>query len=81
MASSIETKIVAMYINAHGYVPQRVALIEMGHPEPMTLMLTKNLASQSVVRNNIQPRMKKDLDMCFHWLRCQYAQGHFRYYW
>ena len=31
--------------------------------------------------NNIQPIRTNATDIRFHWLRCWYAQWHFRYYW
>ena len=39
------------------------------------------MAAHSVVTNIVQPRLTKDIYMCFHWLRCRAAQRKFRYYW
>ena len=81
MTSAAEDEIGAMYINAREAVPQRMALEEMGHPQPRTPMQTDNSAAHAVVTNNVQPRRTKAMDMRFHWLRCRDAQGQFRYYW
>ena len=81
MTSAAEAEIGAMYINAREAVPQRMALEEMGHPQPRPPIQTNNSAAHAVVTNNVQPRRTKAMDMRFHWLRCRDAQGQFRYYW
>ena len=70
-----------MYVNVCKDAPQRIALIEMGQPQPRKPIQTGKLAAHSVVTNNIQPRRTKSMDMRFHWLRFCNTQGPFRYYW
>ena len=53
----------------------------MGHPQPMTKIQTNNLAAHSVVMKIIKTKITKAMDIHFHWMRCRYSQGHFRYYW
>ena len=67
-------------INAREFVAQRMRLVEMGHPQPRTPIQMKNSAAHSVFTNNMQPRIKKGIDIQFHWLVCRDAQGQFRYY-
>ena len=52
----------------------------MGHPQPMTKIQTNNLAAHSVVMKNIKTKITKAMDIHFHWMRCRYSQGYFRYY-
>ena len=47
MTLSGEALIGAMYINASEVASQRISLIEMGHPQLMTSMHTKNLDGHS----------------------------------
>ena len=68
--SVAEAEIGEMFINTWEAVPQRMTLVEMGHPQPRTPMQTKNSSAYSVVTNNVQPRRTKAMDMHFYWLRC-----------
>jgi hypothetical protein len=74
MSSAAEAELGALYINACEAVPQLQLLIEMGNPQPPTLMQTDNTTKKGVVNSNIQPRQTKAMDMRFHWLRCHGAQ-------
>ena len=79
MVSEAETEIVALYVNDRKYVSPITVLIELWHQQPRTPMQTYNLATHSVLMNNIQTRIGKAMDMIFHFLRCRDAQGHFKY--
>ena len=81
MKLAAEVEIGKMYINACEALPQIIALIKMGHQQQRTPMKTGNLAAHSILTKYTQKRIKKVIDMCFNWIRCQYTQGHFRYYW
>ena len=78
MTSAAEAETSAMYVNYREAVPQRIALIKMGHTQPSILIYTNNLSSHSVVMDNIQSRMTKAIDMHLHRPRCQETQGQFR---
>ncbi len=56
-------------------------LIELGHPQPPTLMQTDNATAHALLNNKILPKALKAMDMRFHWLRCRNAQEQFWYYW
>ena len=73
MTLAAEEEIGAMFINAREAVPQRMTLVDMGHPQPRTPMQTENSAVHAVVTNNLQPRITKAMDMIFQWLRCRDA--------
>ena len=70
-----------MFINAREAVPQRMTLVEMGHPQPRTPMQMDNSSEYSGVTNNVQPQRTKAMDIQFHWLRCRDSQVQFQYYW
>ncbi len=54
---------------------------DTAHDKPPTPIQTDNSTAHRLVTNNIQPQSTKAMDMRFHWLHCQDAQGQFRYYW
>ena len=81
MTSAAEVEIGAMFINNWEAVPQRMTLVEMGHPQPRITMQMDKSAAHAVFTSNVQPIRTKAMDTKFHWLRCRDAQGQFRYYW
>ena len=56
-------------------------LYEMGLPQPPSPLQTDNSTAEGVFNNTIVPRKIESIYLWFHWLRCQEAQGQFRYYW
>jgi hypothetical protein len=77
MSSAAEAKQGALYINAWETIPMQLLLKEMG----LTPIQTDNSTAHGMVTNNIQPRCTKAMDMRFHWLHSQDAQGQFQCYW
>ena len=65
MTSAAEAEIGAIFINVREAVPQRMTLIKIGHPQPLTPMQTDNSTAHSVVTNNVQPRRTKAMDTKF----------------
>ena len=53
----------------------------MGHQQPQTPIQTNNTMAEGVNNNKIQPKCTKAMDMHFHWLCNQEAQGQFKIYW
>ena len=81
MSSATEAELGALYITAYEAVPMRHLLIEMGHPQPPTPIQVDNTTTLGVVKQTIQPKRTKAMDMRFHWLRCRTNQKQFRTYW
>jgi hypothetical protein len=81
MSSAAKAELGALYINAWEAIPMQLLLEEMGHKQQPTPIQTDNSTAHGVVTNNIQPQCTKAMDMRFHWLHCQDAQGQFQYYW
>ena len=59
MTSAAEAEIGVMCVNSHEAVPQRIALIEMEHPQPRAPMHPNNLTAHSVVTSKFQQRRTK----------------------
>jgi hypothetical protein len=78
MSSAAEAKLRAIYLNAKEAVHLQQILSEMGHKQPRTPIHTDNTTAEGVINNKIQPKCTKAMDMRFHWLRDQEAQGQFK---
>jgi hypothetical protein len=81
MSSAAEAKLGALYLNAKETVYLWQILSEMGHPQPKTPIQTDNTTVEGVINNKIQPKCTKAMDMQFHWLCNQEAQGQLKFYW
>jgi hypothetical protein len=77
MSSTAEAELGALYINTQEATPMQLLLEEMGHKPPPTTIKTKNSTAHGVVTNNIQSQCTKAMDIRFHWLHSQDAQGRF----
>ena len=81
MSSAAEAELGALFINTKTAVSIQQTLVELGHPQPLTLMQTDNSTANALLTNQIMPKALKAIAMRFHWLCCRNAQGQFRYYW
>ena len=71
----------SLYINCRGSIPELQALQEIGHPQPPTPVHTDNTTALGVSTNTIHPKLKKGMDIRFHWIRCRKVQMQFRHLW
>jgi hypothetical protein len=81
MSSAAEAELGALFLNAKEGVYLRQILTKMGHHQPRTPIQTNNTTAEGVIKNKIQPKRTKAMDMRFHWLRNRKAQGQFCIYW
>jgi hypothetical protein len=81
MSSAAEAELGALFLNAKDAVYLCQILTDMGHQQPTTPIQTDNTIAEGVINNKIQPKRTKAMDMRFHWLRNQEAQGQFKIYW
>jgi hypothetical protein len=81
MSSAAEVELGALFLNAKEDVYLHQILTEMGHQQPQTLIQTNNTMAEGAINNKTQQKCTKAMDMCFHWLRDQEAQGQFKIYW
>ena len=68
MSFAAEAELGALFINAREAVPMCHLLIEMGRPQPPTPIQVDNTTALGVVKQTIQPKQTKAMDMFFHWL-------------
>ena len=81
MASAAEDETGAIFLNGQQDVPIRTALIEMGHPQPPTLIITYSATSYGILTGNMRQKRSKAFDMHFHWMGCRIKQNQFCLYW
>ena len=81
MSSAAEAEIGALFINSRQAIPARNLLLEMGHPQPPTPIMTDNTTALGFVSKNLQPKQTKSTDMRHWWMRDRSDQKQFRYYW
>ena len=81
VASAAEAEIAALYLNAREAAPMRVALEEMGHPQPPTPLETDNTTAHGIITSTIRQKLSKAFDMRWHWLRDRVRQKQFEVFW
>jgi len=81
VASAAEAELGALFLNAQDICPIRVALAELGHPQPPTPLQTDNNTASGIVNDTVKQRRSKAIDMRFYWLRDRSRQGDFHVFW
>ena len=81
MTSASEAEIAALFLNCKAAIPLRIALEEMGHPQPKTPTVTDNSSAEGLINKTMIPKRAKAHDMRFNWLKCREAQKMFELVW
>ena len=81
VSSAAESETGALFYNSQRAIPIRIALEELGHPQPPTPVKTDNATALGYIESNIRQKRSKSWDMRYHWLRDRDARKQFRYYW
>lgn len=81
VGSAAEAECGGCYHNAQKAVPIRIALQELGHPQPKTPIKTDNSTAEGFANKSMRQKRSKAWDMRFHWIRDRDAQGQFKFYW
>eukprot|EP00957_Ditylum_brightwellii_P148232 11286722-Ditylum_brightwellii.AAC.1 len=81
MSSAAEAEIGALYVNTRKGEELRLALKEMGHPQPPTPVMTDNSTACGIVNKMVKQRRTRAIDMQFYWVRDRCAQNYFIVYW
>jgi len=81
VSSAAEAELGALFLNAQDICPIRVALDELGHPQPATPIQTDNNTASGIVNDTVKQRRSKSIDMRFYWLRDRDQQGQFHIFW
>ena len=71
----------ATYMNCRAALPLRIALEEMGHPQPQTPVIMDNTSAVGLAQSTMTPKRSKAYDMRVNWLKCRKAQKQFKLLW
>ena len=81
MSSAGEGEAATSYLNCRAALPMRVALEEMGHPQPPTPVVMDNTSAVGLTQKTMTPKRSKAYDMRVNWLKCREAQKQFKLIW
>jgi hypothetical protein len=81
LSSAAEAELGALFHNGKEACPLRIALEEMGHPQPATPMATDNNTASGIATDAVKQKRSKAIDMRFYWIRDRVRQGQFKIYW
>ena len=81
MSSASEVEVASLFYNCKAAIPLRIALEEMGHPQPATPVITDNTTAEGLIKKTMIPKRSKAYDMRFNWLKCRKAQRQFNLIW
>ena len=81
VSSAAEAELGSMFHNAKEACSIRIALEEMGHPQPATPLQTDNITAAGIANDTVKQKRSKAMDMRFYWLRDRVSQGQFQIYW
>ena len=81
MSSAAEAELGALFHNAKEGCSLRIALEEMGHPQPPTPLQTDNSTASGIANDSVKQKRSKAIDMRFYWTRDRVRQKQFLIYW
>ena len=81
MGSASETEVASLFYNCKAAIPLRLALEEMGHPQPQTPAVTDNSTAEGLLNKTMVPNRAKSYDLRLNWLKCREAQKQFDIIW
>jgi hypothetical protein len=81
VGSVAEAECSGVYNNAQLALPMRVALEELGHPQPKTPLKTDNSTAAGFANKSMRQKRSKSWDMRLNWLRDRIAQMQFQIFW
>jgi hypothetical protein len=81
LSSAAEAELGALFHNGKEACPLRIALEEMGHPQPATPIATDNNTASGIATDTVKQKRSKAIDMRFYWIRDRVRQGQFQIYW
>jgi hypothetical protein len=81
MTSAAESEVGSLFMNGQEAISSRNCLIDMGHPQPATKMITDNNTAEGIIKGTIKQKRSKSIDMRFYWLKDRQEQGQFDICW
>ena len=81
MASAAEAEVGSAFLAGQEGCPIRTTLIEMGHPQPATPMVTDNKVAKGIIEDTVKQKRSKAIDMRFYWIRDRVNQNQYQLFW
>jgi hypothetical protein len=81
MSAASEAECGALFINCQEAIPLRIALEELGHPQPATPVACDNSTATGIMNRKMKQQRSKAMDMRFYWVQDRVDQEQFRIYW
>ena len=83
VSSAAEAETGGIFIAAQKACPMRVALAELGHPQPPhgTPVFNDNSTATGILNSSMRQKLSKAFDMRFYWVRDRIEQKEFQLFW
>jgi hypothetical protein len=83
VSSAAEAELAGLFHNAKEAVALHTVLLEMGHDQPPTPLVTDNSMATGIANDTVKQKQSKAMDMRFYWLRDRGPDGQkqFVVYW
>ena len=83
VSSAAEAETGGIFLAAQKACPMRVALAELGHPQPPngTPVFNDNSTATGILNSSMRQKLSKAFDMRFYWVRDRIAQKQFQLFW
>lgn len=81
LSSAAEAELAALFHNGKAAYTIRNILIDLGHPQPPTPIITDNSTASGIANDSVKQRHSKAMDMRFYWIQDRVKQGQFHVYW
>lgn len=81
LASATEAEIGAIFLNCQQAEIIRTTLTELGHPQPITNIITDNETANNIINGNAKQRRTKAMDMRYNWVLDRQTRNHFLISW
>ena len=66
MSSAMEAQIAVLFMNAQPTIEYQQILIDMGHPQPSTLMQTDSKSADGIIHGTMKQKWSKAIDIRFN---------------
>ena len=81
VSSAAEAELGTLFINAKQGKIIRLALEEMGHPQPPTPIHCDNTTAAGIANNTVKKNRSRSMEMRFFWIADQVDQKNFTVHW
>ena len=81
MSAASKAEIAGAFLSAKLGAPERMCLLEMGHPQPETPLEMDNTTAYGTLTKQLMPKLSKATDMRFLWLWDRANKNQFHLCW